>query len=130
LNLFVYILDDLDILRLRNNPDYTVNNYGRKLISFCKNNNMFVLNGRVGKDQAGKTTSKNDSVVDYAISSAHLLGKVEDFEIIEFSKLFSDIHSPVSLSISCVKPDNNYAVPMLREWGDGNSKKVSNSIEI
>ena len=107
----VYILDDLDIPRLRNNPDDIVNTYGRKLISFCKNNNMFVLNGRVGKDKSGKPTSKNNSVVDYAISSAHLLRKVEHFEILEFSKLFSDIHSPVSLRISCVKPENNYAVP-------------------
>ena len=72
---------------------------------------MFVLNGRVGKDQAGKPTSKNNSNVDYAISSAHVLRKVEDFDILEFSKLFSDIHSPVSLMISCAKPEHNYAVP-------------------
>ena len=53
----VYILDDLDIPRLRNNPDNIVNTNGRKLISFCKNDNMFVLNGRVGKDHSGKPTS-------------------------------------------------------------------------
>ena len=107
----VYILDDLDIPWLRNNPDNIVNNYGRKLISFCKNNNMFVLNGIVGKDQSGKPTSKNNSIVDNAISSAHLLWKVEDFKIFEFSKLFSEIHSPVALVMSCVKPENNYDVP-------------------
>ena len=87
----VYILDDLDILRLRNNPDDIVHNYGRKLISFCKNNNMLVLNGRVRKDQSSNPTSENNIILDYAISSAHLLRKVEDFEILEFSKLFSDI---------------------------------------
>ena len=107
----VYILDDLDISRLRNNHDDIVNTYGNKLISFCKNNDMLVLNGRVGKDQAGKPTSKNNSNVDYAISSAHLLRKVEDFDILEFSKLFSDTHSPVSLMISCAKLEHNYAVP-------------------
>ena len=107
----VYILDDLDISRLINNHDDIVNTYDNKLISFCKNNDMFVLNSRVGKDQAGKPTSKNNSNVDYAISSAHLLRKVEDFDILEFSKLFSDIHSPVSLMISCAKPEHNYAVP-------------------
>ena len=112
----------LDIPRLRNNPDNIVNTNGRKLISFCKNDNMFVLNGRVGKDQSGKPTSKNNSVVDYAISSAHLLRKVEDFEILEFSK-----HSPVSLRISCVKPENKYAVP---QENVGNSKRVSNLKEI
>ena len=87
----VYILDDLDIPRLRNNPDDIVHNYGRKLISFCKNNNMLVLNGRVRKDQSSNPTSENNIILDYAISSAHLLRKVEDFEILEFSKLFSDI---------------------------------------
>ena len=56
------------------------------LLVFVKNNNMFVLN--VGKDKSGKPTSENNSVVDYAISSGHLLRKVEDFEILEFSKLF------------------------------------------
>ena len=71
---------------------------------------MLVLNGRVGKNQAGKPTSKNNSIVDYAISSAHLLWKVEDFKILEFSKLFSDIHFPVSLTMSCVKPEDNYDV--------------------
>ena len=59
----VYILDELDIPRLRNNPDNFVNTNGRKLISFCKNDNMFVLNGRVGKDQSGKPTSKNNSLL-------------------------------------------------------------------
>ena len=72
---------------------------------------MFVLNGRVGKDQAGKLTSDNNSVVDYVISSAHFLRKVENFKIFEFSKLLSDIHSPVALTMSCVKPENNYNVP-------------------
>ena len=59
----VYILDELDIPRLRNSPDNIVNSNGRKLISFCKNDNMFVLNGRVGKDQSGKPRSKNNSLL-------------------------------------------------------------------
>ena len=52
------------------------------LLVFVKNNNMFVLN--VGKDKSGKPTSENNSIVDYAISSGHLLRKVEDFEILEY----------------------------------------------
>ena len=39
------------------------------------------------------------------------LRKVENFKIFEFSKLLSDIHSPVALTMSCVKPENNYDVP-------------------
>jgi hypothetical protein len=33
------------------------------------------------------------------------------FEILEFSKLFFDIHSPVALTLSCAKTENNYDTP-------------------
>ena len=47
------------------------NNYGYKLIDFCKNNNFVILNGRCGKDKhVGKTTSKNCSVIDYILFHA------------------------------------------------------------
>ena len=91
------ILDELCIPKHRNSPDLVVNNFGRKLVDFCKNNNVFIYNGRIGNDKAGKSTSKNLSVVDYALSTAHLLKFVKHFEVLEFSKLYSDIHSPLSL---------------------------------
>ncbi|CAG2192228.1 unnamed protein product [Mytilus edulis] len=47
----IHVLDDLKIPRIRNSSDTVVNSYGRKLIQFCKNNNMYILNGRVGKDR-------------------------------------------------------------------------------
>ena len=30
---------------VRNNPDRTVNTYGRQLIELCRNYNLFILNG-------------------------------------------------------------------------------------
>ena len=54
----VNVLDDFDIPRVRNSCDNIVNTYGRKLLEFCKNNKMFILNGRLGNDRVGKPTTK------------------------------------------------------------------------
>ncbi|CAC5400997.1 unnamed protein product [Mytilus coruscus] len=51
LNLNVDIFDNLDIPKQRTSPDNYVNSFGRKLINFCKNNNMFILNGRLFVDR-------------------------------------------------------------------------------
>ena len=93
------ILAELGIPKIRNSIDKIVNRYGRKLIDLCKNNNVFIFNGRVGTDVTGKPTSKNLSVIDYVISTAPFLQLVHDFDILDFSKLFSDIHSPLSLKL-------------------------------
>ncbi|CAC5367368.1 unnamed protein product [Mytilus coruscus] len=87
----ICILDDLNISRSRKNPDTIVNKYGRKLIEFCKNNNMFILNGRFGKDSIGRMTCKNKSVVDYMICTCNVLENILDFEVQDFCRLFSDV---------------------------------------
>ncbi|CAG2186310.1 unnamed protein product [Mytilus edulis] len=97
----VDILDKLGIQRKRHSTDLNVNTYGRKLIQFCKNNNMYIMNGRIGNDEVGKPTSKNTSVVDYAISTADVLYLVENFDVLPFSSLYSDIHCPLELVLNC-----------------------------
>ncbi|XP_071138823.1 DNA-directed RNA polymerase subunit beta-like [Mytilus edulis] len=97
----IHVLDDLKIPRIRNSSDTVVNSYGRKLIQFCKNNNMYILNGRVGKDRVlGKPTSRSISVVDYILCTANILCKVDDFKVSDFCNLFSDIHAPLCLSLT------------------------------
>ncbi|CAC5412234.1 unnamed protein product [Mytilus coruscus] len=97
---------DLGIPRKRNSQDQTVNTYGRKLISFCNNNNIVILNGRFLSDKVGKPTSRNSSVVDYVLGSANMFHKIVDFEIMQFSNLYSDIHTPIFLQLDCnVKSD-------------------------
>ncbi|CAG2196906.1 unnamed protein product [Mytilus edulis] len=93
--------DKLGIQRKRHSTDLNVNTYGRKLIQFCKNNNMYIMNGRIGNDEVGKPTSKNTSVVDYAISTADVLYLVENFDVLPFSSLYSDIHCPLELVLNC-----------------------------
>ena len=64
------ILDELNLPKVRTNPDKIVNNFGRKMLDFCKNNKMLILNGRIDKDKNGKPTSIFSSVIDYRLVSS------------------------------------------------------------
>ena len=75
------------------------------MLEFCKFNNVFIFNGRVGQDIVGKQTSENSSVVDYILGTAHLFESVENFEILDFNRLYSDIHCPLTLVINAKKND-------------------------
>ena len=46
-------------------------NYGYKLLSLCKNNNLYIAKGRSGLDKGvGKLTCKNRSIIDYMLCSS------------------------------------------------------------
>ena len=96
----VYQLELLNIPLKRNSMDTKKNNYGNILSDLCKYNNMYILNGRVGEDRhVGKFTCKHSSVVDYCIGTSGLLGLVDDFCVLEFCSLFSDVHCPLSITL-------------------------------
>ena len=130
------VLDNLNIPRKRNSQDLIVNSYGRKLLDFCKNNNMYVLNGRVDKDRIGKVTCKNISVVDYAISSASSLCKINGFEVLEFCNLFSDVHSPLCLCLSAkgdISPEiitNKNGSDFIGKWKHEKANEYVNNIDV
>lgn len=70
------IFDDNSLaVRLeRKSCDNLVNNYGYKLLDFCKQNSLFILNGRTNGDlEKGECTCKSRSCVDYFICTASLL---------------------------------------------------------
>jgi hypothetical protein len=54
-------------------------------------------------------TPFNNSIVDYSITSLELLKLLFDFDILESSKLFSDVHAPlhILLSVSLNNNDSN-----------------------
>ena len=56
----------------RQNSDLGVNNYGYQMTEFCKDNNLYILNGRCNED-SGKTTCKSVSAIDYFVSSPNIL---------------------------------------------------------
>ena len=83
-------LEKLNIPLIRKTADLTTNNYGHQLIDFCKNNDLFILNGRLENDtDVPKTTCKDRSLIDYFISSPECIGYICDFQINEFSSLYS-----------------------------------------
>ena len=58
------------------------------------------MNGRVGRDALiGKATSKEVSLIDYAISSPKIFPVAKDFCVHNFNPIFSDIHSAMSLEL-------------------------------
>ena len=82
----------------RKSKDKKTNNNGFRLLEICKNNNLLIANGRIGKDKnIGSLTFRNTSLIDYTICSVNTLEMVHDFEVIELDPLFSDGHSLLSV---------------------------------
>ena len=102
--------------------DNTVNQYGYSLIDFCKSNNLLILNGRIGDDyRSPKLTCKNRSTVDYFLASPFVFGSIDDLCVCEFSSLYSDAHSPVSLKLknACINVNTNNITPI-----NNNGKRI------
>ena len=104
---FTNVLNDLKMPLNRISMDKSKNKFSNLLLNFCKGNSMFIVNGRVGNDKnIGRFTCRNASVVDYCITSPELLKLFFDFDILESSKLFSDVHAPLHILLS-VNLNNN-----------------------
>ena len=92
--------ENCDIPMHRSSEDRRKNNFGNQLLEFCKYNDLYICNGRVGNDRnTGKLTCKNASVVDYVICSSGLLDIIAEFSILEFNSLCSDAHCPISFEL-------------------------------
>ena len=102
-------LDDLGIPTKRQTLDIHVpDTYGRHLLELCKTCSLYILNGRVGHDRyIGSYTTTNNSVIDYVIASPVLLSKINEFDVLNFDPMFSDVHCGIELSFKnfCLKPD-------------------------
>ena len=88
------LLENFNMAKFRTSKDKTVNNEGNILLETCKSNNLFILNGRCGKDKnVGAFTFKQCSVIDYIIVSSQALKFVCNFEIQELDSLYTDGHA-------------------------------------
>ncbi|MEW8547931.1 MAG: hypothetical protein AB2693_30870, partial [Candidatus Thiodiazotropha sp.] len=114
----------------RNVIDNVTNAYGYQLADLKKNNNIFILNGRINPDRSEpKLTCKDSSMVDYFLSSACMFEFVNSLEILEFNSLFSDVHCPISVAINIRGVSTNTYkgqsshddVPKIKLWDE--SKK-------
>ena len=88
----------------RASADLITNTYGNQMLEFCKSNDLFILNGRLGTDAIRpKLTCTDRSTVDYFISSPASFEHITDFKIDDFSSLFSDAHCALKLTIKMTK---------------------------
>ncbi|MCW4343354.1 MAG: reverse transcriptase family protein, partial [Candidatus Thiodiazotropha endolucinida] len=92
--------NNLHVTLHRQNPDGGINNYGYRLIDFCRDNNIYILNGRVKGNSGVRNTCKNISTVDYFLSTSSLFQCVENLNVFDFCEIFSDVHSPVGLTLN------------------------------
>ena len=123
------VFDETNVAKTRKSSDKKKNNFGYQLLDFCRFNKALICNGRVGDDcNSGKLTCKNASVVDYAVGTPQFINLLEHFSVLEFNSLFSDAHSPLSLSLKC-KVNTEISVDLrhveqiekIKKWD--NSKK-------
>lgn len=84
----------------RKSKDPKTNNTGYKLIDICKNNNLFILNGRTGRDKnMGKLTFRNQSLIDYTLATSKCAPFINDFDVLETDMLMSDGHSILQMTL-------------------------------
>ncbi|CAG2222139.1 unnamed protein product [Mytilus edulis] len=139
----VYMLDELNIPKKRNSLDRVKNGYGKRLLDLCKGNNLFIVNGRIGDDrQYGKLTCRNSSIVDYCISSVELLKYFTNFHVLDFCTLYSDVHSPLQITLASTKQDvvNNQCLNTgtdtcnrpenIKKWDNDKIVDFQNGIDV
>jgi len=103
------ILENLSYTLNRASKDNKTNTHGMRLIELCRNNNLFILNGRSGSDNTvGNFTFRDRSVIDYVISSAENFESLQTFDIVETDPLYSDGHNALEWKIYTKHmPDTN-----------------------
>ena len=88
------VLVNLKIQVYRESKDKKSNALGITLLDICRNNNLFMFNGRYGNDKnVGQFTFRDKSVIDYVLATANCYKLNQDFSIDETEQLFSDGHA-------------------------------------
>ncbi|CAC5384686.1 unnamed protein product [Mytilus coruscus] len=112
-------LDKFGININRASLDKSVDNYGNRLLQLCKSLELFIANGRLGKDSGiGALTCKETTVVDYCILSPELFTHVCEFKILPFDAMISDVHNGVHIEfMSTNKPNVGIQVNNVNKNG-------------
>ncbi|CAG2199419.1 unnamed protein product [Mytilus edulis] len=134
-----YMLD-YEQLKLQNIPlsrmsecHCNINNYGHKLLDMCKKLNVYIANSRLGSDIGiGRTTCKDISVIDYLLLSSKLFSLVDEFEILDFVPLFSDVHNAIHIVFKSVLPHDEITHDTSQnstsiKWNDNNRNEFVNT---
>ena len=130
----VTFLENMNVPLVRASKDRKTNTIGYWLIDTCKNNNLFIVNGRFGKDEGiGETTFRDKSLIDYTLCSAESFEILNDFEVIELDSVFSDGHALLEWSIKCNNPINDVAPKSVFEpkfiWSENSKNNFIDNID-
>ena len=94
---YMRYIDESEYFSLhRQNFDLGVNNYGYQMIEFCKDNNLYILNGRCN-EASRKTMCKHAITIDYIVFSPNMIPLPQTLFVHEFCPLSSDSHNAISL---------------------------------
>ena len=97
---------------------------------FFRKTNIYIVNGRVGKDKLrGDCTCQDVSLIDYFLASSKVFPYISDFEVNDFSPLFSDVHKHLHITLRIREPDaspihteqNNEPRIQARRWSEEKS---------
>ena len=103
------VLDELNIPLNRASNDTKTNALGFSLLDICKKNDLFILNGRYGKEKhIGQFTFRKTSVTDYVLSSVDCFRLLKDFSVNETDPLFSDGHALLMWTFNAIKNNDFY----------------------
>lgn len=104
-----------NILVNRVSNDKKTNNIGYKIVDICKNNNLLILNGRFSQDaEKGKFTFRDQSVIDYTISSNKGFQILTYFEIEDLDRIYSDGHALLQMNLT-LKPTDVIKTNEIRD---------------
>ena len=100
--------EDICCIPPRCSKDLSTNNFGYELIDLCKTCELVIANGRMGSDAGiGKLTCKSSSVVDYVVISQSIFKLVNNFSVLDFDEMCSDIHCPIVVTFPRLSEMNN-----------------------
>jgi len=73
------LLESSNIPLYRKSKDRKCNNHGNRLLNLCKNNNIFIVNGRYKSSTSEDLTFRDTSVIDYYLSTVSAYMKMSIF---------------------------------------------------
>ena len=126
-------LENMNIPLDRKSKDKKTNAHGIRFIVICRNNDLFILNGRLYNDTKGNFTFKQKSVIDYVIATAACFKHVRGFNIVETDTLLTDGHSILQFELGSLRllktetPSTQH--PNLSRWQDNKILDFVNNLD-
>ena len=103
------VIMDIDDVTSRDILDEQKNNFGEILIDFLHDAKLFMLNGRVSKENNNYTSisTRGKAVVDYMLTFHDCLDKCKFFNVITMNEIIEKVNVQSLISERCKPPDHS-----------------------